>query len=152
MPAPTENGLFGVAIQLPHVFLPGSSPEENAEVLQALVEMLVAVDRAYLSNARRLGRRLPALYDADVRYVRTDDWLPTPVLYWQKFGDCKSLTAARIAEMRDQGKVAKPVFRFLERPEGTMYHILVQNGVGSFEDPSKVCGMGQDEFSYFRHE
>ena len=142
-----ENGLYAVAIQLPHVFLPGSSPEENADVLRTLVEALVAIDRIYL-RARR-DRQLPTLYQAGVRYARTEDWLPTPVLYWQRYGDCKSLAAARIAELRESGKVAKPAFRFLPRPDGVMYHILVQTSAGGFEDPSKICGMPEDEWSQF---
>lgn len=140
-----ENGLHAIAIQLPHVFLPGSSPEENADVLTALVESLVLIDRIYLR--RRPG--LPRLYDAGVRYARTDDWLPTPVLYWQKYGDCKSLTAARIAELREAGKQALVTTRFRESPGGCMWHILVQTGPGTFEDPSKKCGMPEDEWSMF---
>jgi len=142
-----ENGLYAVAYQLPHVFLPGSSPGENAAVLEAMVELLVTVDRVYLR--RRPNLRLPPLPEA-VRYQRTDDWLPTPVLYFQGYGDCKSLAAHRIATLREKGKVAKPVFRFDERPTGFMYHILVQVSAGGFEDPSKECGMtGASEWAHF---
>jgi hypothetical protein len=141
-----ENGLYAVAIQLPHVFLPGSSPEENAEVLQTLLEALVTIDRFYLSRRPNL----PPLYQAGIRYQRTEDWLPTPALYWQGYGDCKSLTATRIAELRNQKRVAKPVFRFKEREGGIMYHVLVQTGAGTFEDPSKVCGMPDATWSELR--
>ncbi len=142
-----ENGLYAIALQLPHVFLPGSSPEENADVLHALIEALALVDRIYLRH--RQAQRLPRLYDAGVRYARTEDWLPTPVLYWQRYGDCKSLAAARIAELREAGKFAKVAFRFKPGSNGTMYHILVQVSAGGFEDPSKVCGMSEDEWSTF---
>jgi hypothetical protein len=71
------------------------------------------------------------------------------VLYWQKYGDCKSLAATRIAELRDAGKKADMAFRFKPGSNGTMYHILVQTSAGGFEDPSKVCGMPEDEWSQF---
>ncbi len=139
-----EDGSFAIALQLPHVFLPGSSPVENAEVLQILVETLISIDRIYL---RQRKGKIGPLYKAGIRYQLTDDWMPTPSLYYAGYGDCKSLTAARIAELREDGRVAKPVFRF--SPDGMMYHILIMTGVNSFEDPSKACGMDASEWSYF---
>jgi hypothetical protein len=142
-----ENGLYAVAIQLPHVFLPGSSPEENADVLQVLVESLVAINRIYLRS--RKAANLPKLYASGVRYRRTEDWLPIPVLLYQGYGDCKSLAAMRIAELRESGRVAKVATRFkpMDADGNTMWHILVQTGVGTFEDPSKECGMPESEVS-----
>jgi hypothetical protein len=140
-----ENGLYAIALQLPHVFLPGSSPEENADVLKVLVEALVAIDCIYLKNRPKTVK----LYNSRIRYARTEDWLPIPVLIYQGYGDCKSLASMRIAELRNQGRVAKPVFRFKESPTGIMYHILVQVGAGTFEDPSKQCGMPEAEITAF---
>jgi hypothetical protein len=40
------------------------------------------------------------------------------------------------------GLECRPVYRDLRRKDGlTDFHILVQLPDGSFEDPSKVCGM-----------
>lgn len=82
-------------------------------------------------------------------YARTQVWEPIPALYKRGYGDCKSLTAALIAQYRLAGKKARPVFRFVPRPDGgTDYHILVQTERG-FEDPSKVLGMGKNEVAKF---
>lgn len=141
-----ENGNYAIAFQLPHVFFPGSSPEENARVLSTLVECLIGIDREYL----RLRPKTPKLYDGRVVYERTEDWLPIPTLLYQGYGDCKSLAAMRVAELRQAGKTAMPSFRFRENPgRGVMYHVLVQTGVNKFEDPSKVCGMTDSEWSHF---
>ena len=143
---------------------------ENAETLNVWLEALVDTNLIYL----RHHRDTPALYKAGVHYARTDDWDPIPRLYevgyhgtdspdsrvprhFGIFGDCKSLSCARVAELRMKGKVAKPVFRFAEKPftaangqQGTrmLYHILVQTGIQSYEDPSKECGMTDNEWSY----
>jgi hypothetical protein len=107
-----------------------------------------------------------------VAYARTDDWETIPALYMQGahgtdepdsnfprrygiFGDCKSLTAALIAERRMQGQFAEPQFRFAPMGDGHhMFHILVWNGGDptqgtSYEDPSFKLGMGRDELAYF---
>jgi hypothetical protein len=80
-----------------------------------------------------------------VRYGRTRVWETIPALYQRGFGDCKSLTAAYIAELQKRGMQADPVFRWIRTPEGgTDFHILVQT-IRGFEDPSKVLGMGSVE-------
>jgi hypothetical protein len=61
------------------------------------------------------------------------------------YGDCKSLTAWRVAEYRKKGIVAGAVFRWANNSSGGLdFHILVQTEKG-YEDPSKVLGMGRDE-------
>lgn len=130
-----------ITFNLPHVFHPGSSPEENAAVLIALMEGLIAINTAYLQK----HPSTPALYRSGVRYVRTLWWEPIPALYESKAGDCKSLSAALIAEYRRAGKPAKVAFRWIKKPNGTTdYHILVLTENG-YEDPSKVLGMGSNE-------
>lgn len=134
-----------ITFDLPHVFNPASSAEDNAPVLRALMEALIAVDIAYL----RKHPHTPPLYQSGVKYGRTLWWQPIPALYAAKRGDCKSLSAALVAQYRLAGIKARSSFRFNPRPGGhNDFHILVQTARG-FEDPSKVLGMGQDENQWF---
>lgn len=118
-----------------------------------MLDCLIRIDVAYLKFAQT---RIPRLYASGVRYGRTEIWDSTPALYKRKYGDCKSLTAALVAEYFLQGIEAAPVFRFaINKRMVRNYHILVQvprmNGYDKklFEDPSRKLGMGQDELSYF---
>lgn len=138
-----------ITFSLPHVFHPSASQAENAEVLRVMLESLIAVNRVYLRS-----HSVPSLYRSGVVYGRTATWDSIPALYHRGSGDCKSLSAARIAELREQGKKAAPVFRFVTRSNGHRdFHILVQKGLNDgpelWEDPSKVCGMGRDENAHF---
>jgi len=131
-----------ITLDLPHVFFPGSHSEDNAYALRALLECLININRAYLRN-----HAVPALYRSGVVYGRTQIWDSIPALYKKGYGDCKSLTAALIAEYRNQGIECKPVFRWRNResaPGVRDFHILVHTAKG-FEDPSKVLGMGKNE-------
>lgn len=135
-----------ITFDLPHVFQQDSPPVENAEALRASLDYLIALNRAYL----RTHPDTPTLYRSGVRYGRTQVWDSIPALYMRRYGDCKSLACALIAERRAQGLKASPVFRFIPKANGGPdFHILVQTPNG-FEDPSKVLGMGQNENAYFR--
>ncbi len=176
---------------------------ENAETLRVWLEALIGTNLVYLDH-----NSAPLLYKSGVVYARTDDWEPIGDLFAEtyhgtdrpdstvpkrfgRFGDCKSLACARIAELRRAGKEALPSFRFrvdpVKAPPGTlratdgrwitpdgrvlaidgtirpdgvllapdgsvreriMFHILVQTGLDKYEDPSKVCGMTDSEWSY----
>ena len=127
-----------IPFELSHEFSSGSTPEENSFALRALLIALVALDRGYLRN----HPRVPPLYASGVVYVRTPLWLTTAAMYRRGFGDCKSLAAALIAERAEQGMECRPVFRDIRRDDGGLdFHILVQCPDGTYEDPSKVCGM-----------
>ena len=133
-----------IQFSLPHVFSPRSSQAEDAAVLRILLESLVAVNRVYVRS-----HPVKSLYRSGVVYGRTRVWEPIPAMYRRGFGDCKSLTAARIAELREAGVDCRPVFRFRSRSDGYKdYHILVlKNDVEGklWEDPSKILGMGRNE-------
>lgn len=132
------GGLF--TFHLPHVFGFDSSTVENAKILRASLDFLIYVNQAFLKH-----NTVAPLYQSGVRYDRTMVWDSIPALYNKGFGDCKSLTAALIAEYRAGGVEAVPNFRFVPRPDrGNVadYHILVQTLEG-YEDPSKVLGMPQ---------
>jgi hypothetical protein len=138
-----------ISYNLPHVFHPNSDKADNAEALAILLECLVQLNMAFL----KAHPGVPPLYRSGVRYGRTTLWEPIPALYARRIGDCKSLTAARVAELRLQGIQAEPSFRYNYRSDGSGafdYHILVLLPNGTFEDPSKALGMGQDENRWFR--
>lgn len=135
-----------IRFDLPHVYRPGANPRENAYALRALMGALINLDYLYL----RMHPNTPELYRSGVTYGRTQTWDTIPALYGKKYGDCKSLTAALIAERRMHGIPASPVFRFAQNwTGGEDYHILVMNQDGSCEDPSKRLGMG-NEADHFR--
>lgn len=127
-------------LDLPHVFRPGSSDEDNAMALEAMLEALIAANMVFLKR----NPRTPRLYKSGVRYARTTVWLSIPSLYSLGRGDCKSLTAALVAEERMAGRQAKPVFRpiFNKKKGMNDFHILVQTPYG-YEDPSRKLGMDQ---------
>jgi hypothetical protein len=107
---------FGVSF----AFYPGSDPELNAVALKALLDALIALNRAYLRTASRYGKRIPTLYNSGVRYGRApagtlDTWDSIPDLYNKGYGDCKSLTAAFVAQARELGHDCEPTFRYTYR-------------------------------------
>lgn len=137
---------------LPSVFNAGSVPAENARSLHALLTCLKELDELYL----RSRPDAPTLYDSGVYYDRTEVWYTTPSLYKLGFGDCKSLACTLAAERElghggYQPEACEPVFRYLPHKSGPLhvtYHILNLTPRG-WEDPSKACGMTDNENSYF---
>ena len=130
----------GVVFSIGGAFHPRASKEENATALRALLDCLVELDLIYLDAYPST----PGLYQAGVVYhlmPSTTPWDTIPTLYNRKFGDCKSLAAARIAEVRRSGKTAKPVFRHITDGWGTMFHILILHENGNWECPSRALGM-----------
>lgn len=133
-----------ITFNLPHVFNPYASEVENGYVLRALLDCLIKVNLAYLQNHPALP-----LYQSGVVYGRTKLWEPIPALYERGFGDCKSLSAALIAQKRNQGISCVPCFRFVQNKDGSRdFHILVQAGE-KFVDPSKRLGMNNRELRRF---
>lgn len=119
-----------------HVFNGNSSDLDNAYVLKTLLDALVSINLAYV---RRFHPK--PLYESGVVYGRTTIWEPIPALYARGYGDCKSLSAALVAEYLAKGKPAKPAFRFKDRPNGGKdFHVLVLTAEG-YEDPSAKLGM-----------
>lgn len=134
-----------VVWNLPHVFNPNTPEVDNAWALESLLDCLIALNCSYLRYGGNV--RIPKLYQSGIYYKRTQIWDTLPSLYQRGYGDCKSLTAALIAQYTQQRIECAPVFRFIRRPDGSGsldFHILVQTAKG-FEDPSKVLGMGKNE-------
>lgn len=131
-----------ICFDLGGVFYPGAPDEDNALALKALLESLIYINRVYLRRMKTLGVKVPSLYQSGVRYTRTTVWDSIPDLLARRYGDCKSLTAMRVAEIREaEGDgAAQPVFRFMPRGARKDFHILVQHN-GQYEDPSRKLGM-----------
>lgn len=130
----------GVVFGVDDAFHPRASKEENSKALRALLDCLIELDLLCLQGMPQL----PGLYHTGVFYhlmPAMAPWETTPTLYRRGFGDCKSLVAARIAELRRQGHSAIPVFRHMTSGWGTMFHILILHGNGQWECPSRALGM-----------
>lgn len=139
-----------ITFSFPHVFSPTASKADEAVALQIMLEFLISMNRAYL---RRHSQK--SLYSSGVVYGRTTEWDSIPAVIARGFADCKSLSAWRIAELRERGTECRPVFRWMPRKGGHKdFHILVAvnagNGEALWEDPSKKCGMGRNENAFFR--
>ncbi len=144
----SRSGRCLFTFDLPSLFCAESTPVQDGNALQVLLKGLTDLNRAYLRN-----HVVPDLSDSNVVYGRTDIWDTIPALYSLKdtadgpraFGDCKSLTACRVAQYEKRGIPCSAVFRWIRTPQRTKdYHILVLTGNG-FEDPSKEKGMGTNE-------
>lgn len=150
----SRSGRSLFTFDLPCLFYPGSTPVQDGHALQVLLNGLIELNIAYLET-----HTAAPLYRSGVTYGRTDVWDTIPALYSFKptrmgspmqYGDCKSVSAALIAEYLKQGKECQPSFRWIRTQQGTKdYHILVLTADG-WEDPSKVLGMGRNENSDFR--
>lgn len=139
-----------ITFDLPHVYRLGSNQVDDSQTLKVLMEALIGLNLVYLQNMKRRGKRVLPLYQSGVRYGRTEVWDTIPALYARGYGDCKSLTAAYVAEQRFAGNESDPVHRWIPYPNRPNdYHILVSTPKG-FEDPSRVLGMGNNESTYFR--
>jgi hypothetical protein len=125
------------AFSIDRAFRPRASNSMNAAALECLLTALTALNTIWLQYH---PGTIP-LYDTPVYYERTLVWDTIPALYRRGLGDCKSLTACRVAEMRRQGIWCRPVFRHKSQVSSTMFHILVMLQDGSWEDPSKALGM-----------
>lgn len=155
-PSGAVHGSFGTkkfTFNLPGFFNTLSSQTDDDKALRILLDALIDINATFLEfhpNTPPLYPRnaQPVFIGGPVFYARTQIWDPIPALYRRGYGDCKSLSAALIADLRRKGLEVEPVYRWVraENPAKkgeTNYHILVQHARG-FEDPSKILGMGKN--------
>lgn len=130
----------GVMFGIDGAFHAQASKSSNATALRALLDCLIELNVIFLDAYPNT----PGLYESGVVYylmpVRAP-WDTIPTLFARHYGDCKSLAAARIAELRHNGQTARPVFRHIQNGWGTMFHILIQHDNGQWECPSRILGM-----------
>jgi hypothetical protein len=96
------------------------------------------------------AHRLPKLYTSGVRYQREgrksdgtfhERWLTAPEVIRIGVADCEDLAAYLAAQRRLEGDATAMA---IPRRSSIGWHIVVQRGDGTIEDPSKVLGMGGD--------
>lgn len=130
----------GVVFSIDGAFHPRASKIQNSIALRALLDCLIDLNTVCWDACPNMKR----FYDTDVFYHLMPSqapWETTPTLYRRGHGDCKSMVAARVAELRRAGKACMPVFRHVTDGWGTMFHILILHGDGTWECPSRLRGM-----------
>ena len=128
--------------------------ELNASVLRILLTALIDANRAYLRTAARMGIRIPHLYESGVRYGRApwdssgrnDTWDSIPDLYMKGYGDCKSLTAAYVAQARERGYDVEPAFRYSYR---TLEPFMVEDWKRKLQLVKDKFGVKSKEYASF---
>lgn len=106
---------------------------DGRETIAAAVSGLTALNRVI-----RRSRRFPPLYESGIRYREEDgrdDWKHVGRLYADGEGDCEDLTAARAAELCDQGIPA--YVAVVETATPGKFHAIVRSAMGD-EDPSRI--------------
>lgn len=125
-------------------------------IIEALLEGLIAANMVMLD-----GGDYPPLYEAGVVYKREpkgrEEWQTCERTLLLGTGDCEDLTGWRVAELRRAGESGARPFVRPARGSGAglggaggkrrrrrrrKWHVLVERGDGSFEDPSLILGMG----------
>lgn len=118
-----------------------SERAESHKILKMLLGCLVKINLLHLSF-----RKYPLLYKSGVRYIRKNhidfqEFEDLPTALELGGSDCGPLTAWRVAELRNNGILAKP--NLLLQTDGNFYqyHVRVKYQDGTIEDPSKRLGM-----------
>lgn len=111
---------------------------------------LTTLNRLFLRAAPVIsgGKRFPPLYRSGVRYRRQlgpERFLPIPIVFRRRYGDCDQLAAWRAAELQERGVAARAVPRMVTP---RLMHVVVvypdpRNPKRQVvEDPSRRLGMG----------
>ena len=120
--------------------LPWRGQSELAPALAALV----ALNVGYIQR----GWPVPPLYSGAIRYAlegrnskgeRRERWLCAPEVARIGFGDCEDLACYRAGELRASGEDSVASAVAIKTAIG--WHIIVQRGDGTTEDPSRRLGM-----------
>jgi hypothetical protein len=111
-------------------------------VLRILLDALIAADIAFL----RRYPETPGLYMSGVLYAEDDEgreeWKDIPATLARGAGDCKDLSAWRIAELRVRaGEEAHPRLTFERRGHRVKFHVTVRRQDGREEDPARALGI-----------
>lgn len=133
-------------------------PRAVALIARGFLRGVIAQNQLLIRTARQAGRPYPKLYESGVRFQRERD--PKPgrpriqemvdlrTVLARGGGDCKHLTAWRVAELRESGEDPKAdikIYWRMKRLKGrlrlSMYHAEVRRSDGSVEDVSRYLGM-----------
>ena len=143
---------MGISVVLrTRMFSPDMSQAASEVYLDIQLDALVAMDLVWL----RLNPETPALHASGVRYHHEqikDEWLDIGAALHDRVCDCKGLAAWRVAELRTSGEdpAARTCKKFAVVDDPAvgrlmLYHIQVERGDGTIEDPSRDLGMGGEE-------
>lgn len=140
-----KRGTWALGFRTP-LFTDPSRRVFDEAALVVLLQALAEVDRLELiANPRipRLYRSLVRWRDADGEFNgKAEEFTTIEPLLARGHGDCKDLSAWRVAELRyHDGEVAGFVLTPFEHKKGRTYHIRVRRADGSIEDPSQLLGM-----------
>lgn len=113
--------------------------DKKLVVLSTFLESLTATNQVFLRDRPAT----PTLYTSGVTYeLMPWTWRDVPMLLMARTGDCKSLVAWRLAELRNAGEDgARCHFLVQKRKERTIFHVQVKRADGKIEDPSARVGM-----------
>lgn len=116
--------------------------------LEALVFGLGAQSYAQLADPANRGK-IPPLYSGKIVYrrelPRREEWQSALETAERGYGDCEDLVAYRLAELRAQGVLAKPVITAVNPAlrHVTLTYTDPQTRQLVHEDPSRLLGMGK---------
>lgn len=111
-------------------------PEERPHLVATLVEALAEINLLFLQR-----HQAPALERSGVAYKEGGPWRDIPRLLATREGDCRSLVAWRLAELRIMGRPASLRVLLEAGPYRDRMHLQVVSDQG-IEDPSVLLGMG----------
>ena len=107
----------------------------SEDAYSSLLEGVIAGNQEFLASSDNF---IPKLYESEVKYQLEDpgleEWRAIPSILEHGVGDCEDLTAWRIAELRNEGVDAQPLFL----DNGAGWHAVVEHPDGTIEDPSLV--------------
>ncbi len=128
--------------------------ERSERAMHFVLHALCCIDYEYLQSFR-----VPPIYRSGVRYdnprAGKKEWFDVGKCMEEKLGDCKDLACWLVAEHWMKGIRSRPYIRYRtkhyvdasgRRKRFSLYHVLVQLPNGKLEDPSRVLGMGQNEW------
>ena len=109
------------------------------ELNQAAVEGLAGVDKVILDY----NPRIPGLYVVRPRYrvPKRETWKDIGAVLRDKSGDCKDLTAWRLAELWRMGVNARAESIVERIGPRLQFHTYIRYADGRVEDPSRELGM-----------
>lgn len=123
----------------------------NRELNRFFPVILLLEAQTKINQWQMRRNRFSPLYKSGVYYEAEppgrEDWLDTPTLYGQGFGDCEDIACTYAAEQRElHGRAAVPCIKFKDfKTSGgtliTLIHVMTLMPDGSIADPSAVLGM-----------
>lgn len=112
-------------------------PLDGRSEIETALELLTQINMVY----RKAHPEEPTLGKSGVRYglANKKAWFTTPILLERRVGDCKDLSADRVASLRLAGETGARCY--LKWVSPVQWHVQVQRADGRIQDPSAALGM-----------